>query len=93
MVEEKFKVILFYNHKMFVSNELVFTNLDNVPDFTTLALGAALSIEHGNKSMESYQTLYSSSNALINEADARIDRELKLTYDAAFGGDEKLLGM
>ena len=88
--EEKFKVVLFYNHEMFVSNELVFTNLDDISDKTTLEEGTALSIQHGEHSMESYQTLYSSTNSLTNDGNARIDRELKLTYDEKFGGNDAL---
>jgi hypothetical protein len=52
--EEKFKVVLFYNHEKFVSNELVFTNADEVVDKTTLDVNGSIKIAHGTNSKDTY---------------------------------------
>jgi len=92
--EEKFKVVLYYNHERFVSNELVFTNLDKdkIPDGATMDATDAIYIEHDTNSMESYQTLYASNYSLINRGHSSINRKLRLHYDGLFGGDEVLAG-
>lgn len=76
--QEKFKVILFYNHEQFESNELVFTNLnpgiDEQYNYQTLVF-----IEHGKESRDNYQ-VYDSNGCLVNEADGSIDRYLKLRF-------------
>jgi hypothetical protein len=51
--EEKYKIVLFYNHEMFESEELVFTNLDEVIDVTTADTDAIV-ITHGSNSQETY---------------------------------------
>jgi hypothetical protein len=52
--EEKFKVVIFYNHEKYVSDELVFTNADELVDTTTLDANASISIAHGNNSNNTY---------------------------------------
>lgn len=89
---EKFKVIIFYNHEKFESNELVFENLDDVEDSATLDAADAIKIAHQTNSYDAYQSLYSQSNALINQNDAIVDRVLKLSYDGLFAGNEALCG-
>ena len=88
--EEKFKVVLFYNHEKFVSNELVFTNRDEIPDPTTLDSAAAITISHGNNSFETYQTSYASNNSLIKSSDALINRVLKVSYNGILGDNNSL---
>ena len=90
--EEKFKVVLFYNHEKYESNELVFTNLETVPDATTLDSADAIEITHSTNSMESYQTLYGSNNTLINQGHSLVNRKLRLHYNGLLGGDESLIG-
>jgi hypothetical protein len=46
--EEKFAVVIFANHKKYVSDPLVFTNLYKIPDSTAIDVLGALSLEHGN---------------------------------------------
>lgn len=92
MQEEKFKVVIFYNHEKFESNELVFTNLETVPDATSMDGTDAISIIHGTNSMESYQTLYGSNNSLINQGHSSVNRKLLLNYDGLLGGNELLIG-
>jgi hypothetical protein len=52
--EEKFKVVVYYNHERFDSNELVFTNTDPVVDPTTIDINDAISINHGLYSSDTY---------------------------------------
>jgi hypothetical protein len=52
--EEKFKVVVYYNHERFDSNELVFTNTDPVVDPTTIDINDAISIKHGLYSSDTY---------------------------------------
>ena len=91
--EEKFKVILFYNHEKFESNELVFTNLDAnlLVDEIIKDQIPIIEIEHGNNSMDSYQTLYDDGNVLINSTESRKNRELKIKYIGK-KTDEELIG-
>ena len=88
--EEKFKVVLFYNHEKFVSDELVFTNADEVVDTTTLDVNGSIKIAHGTNSKDTYQTLYNSNNTLINQADDVVNRQLTVHYDGALGSDDSL---
>jgi hypothetical protein len=46
--EEKFVVVIFANHKKYVSDPLVFNNLSKILDSTAIDLFGALSLEHGN---------------------------------------------
>lgn len=92
--EEKFKVVLYYNHERFESNELTFTNLhaDEIPDKSTMDSTDAIYIEHDTNSMETYQTLYASNNSLTNKTHSSVNRKLKLRYEGTLGGDENLAG-
>jgi hypothetical protein len=76
---------------MYASEELVFTNLDDIPDPTTVDKNDAILISHGDKSQETYQS-YGVDNSLINSADANIKRWLKLSYQGLLGGNETLAG-
>lgn len=89
---EKFKVVIYYNHERFDSNELVFTNLDPVVDKTTLDTNDAIIIKHGTNSFDSYQTSYAQNNSLLNGRDASMIRTLQLEYDGVLGGNENLAG-
>jgi hypothetical protein len=53
--EEKFMVVLFHNHEQIKSNELIFNNLDIVPEPTIMDANGALYLEHNNSaSRDSY---------------------------------------
>jgi hypothetical protein len=56
-VEEKFMAVLFYNHEMYKSNVLTFTNSEPelIPNDALLDKRDALRIEHDVYSMEHYQ--------------------------------------
>lgn len=90
-VEEKYKVVLFYNHEMYESNEVVFTNLDDVVDPTTADKNAAIVITHGTNSQETYQS-YGINNFLVNAADASKVRDIEVHYEGLLAGDEALAG-
>ena len=90
-VEEKYKVVLFYNHEMYESNEVVFTNLDDIVDPTTADKNAAIIITHGTNSQETYQS-YGINNFLVNAADASKVRNIEVHYEGLLAGDEALAG-
>jgi hypothetical protein len=55
LVEEKFMAVLFYNHTMYKSNIITFTNANPPVDEKTADLaGGACYIEHGENSLPSY---------------------------------------
>ena len=87
--EEKYKIILFYNHEMCESDEIIFTNLDEVPDLTTVDKTDAIAIKHGENSQETYQN-YDSNNYLHNLADASKSRTISVHYEGLMAGDEIL---
>ena len=87
--EEKYKIILFYNHEMYESEEIVFSNLDEVPDTTTVDKTDAIVIKHGENSQETYQN-YDTNNYLHNLADASKNRTISVHYEGLKTGDEFL---
>lgn len=94
--EEKFMAIVFANHKKFISNELVFTNLTPIPDITSIDATGSLFIEHYKRgevcnSRNSYQ-LYDSNGMLINAAETQYKREIRARFASKDKGDEQLIG-
>jgi hypothetical protein len=88
--EEKFKVVLFYNHVMYTSNELVFTNSEVVPDKATIDTGDLLIFEHVLNSTDNYPK-YTITNYLMDESDASLDREIRCHYDGLLAKDNALV--
>ena len=76
---ETFKIILFYNHERFESNELVFTNTSELKNKENLKYANALSIKHGDKSRAVYQE-YGMSNSLMNIAERYKKRMLSVEF-------------
>lgn len=89
--EEKYCVIIFYNHTMYKSEPLVFTNQNPPQDGAASDQYGALYIEHGNNSRDTYQS-YGVNNMLINVADAYQTRTLNAHYEGIMGQDEVLAG-
>lgn len=90
--EEKFMAVLFYNHAMYKSNIITFTNANPPVDEKTADLaGGACYIEHGTNSLPSYQ-LYGLNNLILNVADVSYKRNLLCRYEGLNAGDEKLYG-
>ena len=91
-VEEKFMAVLFYNHEMYKSNVLTFTNSEPelIPNDAFLDKRDALRIEHDVYSMEHYQA-YNEFNMLRSLEDGGKVRQLKCFYDGLFRKDEALI--
>lgn len=90
---EKFQVVLFYNHEKVLSNTLVFTNLeaDDIPPQFSIDANDIIKIEHGAYSQDHYQA-YSQANDLVNIADESRRRMIVGSYEGALHGDEALAG-
>jgi hypothetical protein len=54
MQEERFRVVLFYNHVRYDSNVLIFNNLTDLVSSTTEALTNYIKISHSNNSRDHY---------------------------------------
>lgn len=89
--EEKYVAIVFYNHEMYRSNELVFTNQDAVADIDTLDKSDALKFEHISYSTDAYY-LYNEMFLLKDAMDSRRQREIRCRYDGRRAKDEALNG-
>ncbi len=91
--EERYQVVLFYNHEMIVSNVITFINTeaDSIPDEFKVDANDTLKIEHGTYSQDHYQS-YSSAFDLVNIADESRSRQLRVSYDGILVGDEALAG-
>ena len=92
MVEEKFIAVLFYNHAMYKSNIITFTNGNPPIDEKTADLAnGACRIEHGENSQPSYQ-VYGLNNLILTVADVSYKRKLLVRYEGLNAGDEMLYG-
>lgn len=89
--EEKYMAVLFFNHNMYKSNILTFTNANPPVDEKIADQADACRIEHGENSQPSYQ-VYGLNNLLVNAADGYRKRELLLRYEGLTAGDEALYG-
>ena len=87
--EERFKVLLFYNHQMIESNILTFINTEDVPNEYLVDAKDSLRIEHGQFSQDHFQS-YSSAYDLVNISDGSKMRWLQCYYDGVLSGDETL---
>lgn len=88
--EEKYCVVLFYNHTMYKSSPLIFTNQNPPQDGNASDQTGALYIEHSTNSRDTYQS-YGVNNMLINVADAYQTRSLMARYEGILGEEEVLL--
>jgi hypothetical protein len=70
----KYKVVLYYNHVAYESNELEFVNTLQVGP-TEDELAGKLTISHGENSKDNYQ-IYGEAGNLINSIDANRPRTL-----------------
>ncbi len=91
--EERYQVVLFYNHTMIKSNIITFTNTEaeKIPNEFRVDAGDALRIDHGSYSQDHYQA-YTSAFDLVNIADESRSRQLRVSYDGVLVGDEALAG-
>jgi len=91
LAEEKFMAIIFYNHDMYKSNELIFTNDQNIVDKDTLEKTDVVIFEHLDNSSDAYY-LYTDTNYLIDSAEAYKFRKIRCHYDGVEHQDEILNG-
>jgi hypothetical protein len=89
--EERYKAVLFYNHAMYESNEIVFTNEDRISEVANVETGDLLLIRHIDKSRDNYQC-YNLTNYLMDSADASHLRQIRVSYDGLLHGDDILPG-
>ena len=91
--EERYQAVLFYNHNMFKSNVITFTNTeaDLIPIEFNVDANDILEIEHGGHSQDHYQS-YTSAFDLVNIADESRSRDLRVSYKGVLSGDETLAG-
>ena len=89
--QERYVAVVFYNHEMYKSNELVFTNSEVIPDKTTLDKGDILIFEHYENSSDSFQ-LYNELNYLTDAADEQKARQVRCHYDGLLAKDEAMVG-
>lgn len=84
---QRFKCIVAVNSLFYESNELVFTNEDELTSYETLDQADSLVIQHGSKSQDAY-LLYGDDNYLLEKSNASVRRTLSLAYDGVLAGDE-----
>ena len=89
-VQEKFMAVVFYNHVMYKSDELVFSNSENVPDVTTLEQGDILIFEHKDNSLDNYQ-IYGITNYLMDASAEFKSRQIRCHYDGILAKDEAFI--
>ena len=89
-VQEKFVAVVFYNHNMYKSNELIFTNSEVVPDKTTLDKGDIITFEHLENSSDDFQ-LYNTTNYLRDSSDATRSRQIRCHYDGLQAKDNAFI--
>ena len=101
LTEERYKAILFFNHKRIDSNDLVFKNQsttssevgEDINDALYIEVGAALDNSTSGKanSMEVHQ-LYNSYYTLLKASDAYLNRKIRVRFEGVQGGDEIIEG-
>lgn len=101
LTEERYKAILFFNHKRINSNDLVFKNQsttssevgEDINDALYIEVGAALDNSTSGKanSMEVHQ-LYNSYYTLLKASDAYLNRKIRVRFEGVQGGDEIIEG-
>ena len=84
--QEKYTAVLFFNHNMYKSNELIFTNSEVIPDKTTLDKGDILIFEHLTNSQDDFQS-YGITNYLMDAADESRIRQIRCHYDGLLAKD------
>ena len=89
-IEQKYKAVLFYNHEMFTSNELVFTNLEEVPNEVTLDKTDGIVIEHIAESFDTYN-LYKENHYLLDASNEYVFREIRCHFDGVTQKDQDVL--
>ena len=79
---EKYNVIVIYNGKHYISNEFVLINEKEVPNYTNIEIGQALTIHCDDNSNGNYR-IYNIGNELMNYADGNKVRTLSAYFNGA----------
>ena len=75
LTEEKFKVIIVFNHNQYESDELVFSNVDKIVNLNiTDKELSGFQIINGTNSKDNYQEHYNFTNQLISSSDSQVER-------------------
>lgn len=87
--EEKYALVLFYNHEQIKSNILTFTNNTEIVTDEDIALQGEVNIVNGEKSLDHYP-FYGIDN-LLTPSERTYERELKLEYKGTYYTADKVL--
>ena len=78
-MEERFKVVLVYNHERYDSNELIFTNIHH-PNNQEVITDGVLEIKHSSNSQDHYAIYSAASMQLLNSNDSYVKRKIEASY-------------
>ena len=81
-LEDKFKVVLFYNHNKFESNVITFENL-NHPNKSEIIKSTIIPIKHHVNSASHYAVYNAASHQLLNPSDGYLNRQVLAELDKA----------
>lgn len=81
-LEDKFKVVLFYNHNKFESNVITFENL-NHPNKSEIIKSTIIPIKHHVDSASHYAVYNAASHQLLNPSDGYLNRQVLAELDKA----------
>ena len=88
--EQRYMAILFYNHELFKSNELIFENRDTVPNSDILDKTDGLYLEHLTNSFNDYP-MYNEINYLQDGANANKSRQVRCHFRGLKARDKDVL--
>ena len=89
--EEKFKVVIVFNHNRYESYPLIFSNVDEMVNLNLQeAEKFGFYIDNGSNSKDNYQEHYNFTNQLISTNDAKVDREVIARFKDENGHSEEV---
>lgn len=88
--EQRYMAILFYNHELFKSNELIFENRDTVPNSDILDKADGLYLEHLTNSFNDYP-MYNEINYLQDGANGNKSRQVRCHFRGLKARDKDVL--
>ena len=87
--EEKFKAVIVFNHNRYESDEIIFTNVDNMVNLNLSDKDKSdFEIANGEKSRDNYQDLYNFTNEIILSSEASVDRTVFAQFKNASKNNE-----
>lgn len=89
--EEKFKVVIIFNHNRYESDELVFSNIDKIVNLNLAEEEKfGFYIDNGANSKDNYQEHYNFTNQLISSSDSSVDREVVARFKDENGHSDEV---